>query len=100
VIRSEVVGLGEAMGRQLGRVHRKGNKEEKEWEQGRLEIRPKRLLGLNKVFSISDLTLGSNKIQIQMRFDLNSKTKALNQFKIKCSMKCNKEIFIKPKLIK
>jgi hypothetical protein len=65
---SEVAGPGEAMGRQLGRVHRKGNREEKEWELGRLENQAKRLLGLNKVFSISDLTLGSNQIQIRFKF--------------------------------
>jgi hypothetical protein len=66
---SEAAGPGEAMGRQLGRVHRKGNREEKEWELGWLEIRPKRLLGLNKVFSISDLTLGLNQIQIWFKFE-------------------------------
>jgi hypothetical protein len=65
---SEAAGPGEAMGRQLGRVHRKGNRKEKEWELGRLENQAKRLLGLNKVFSISDLTLGSNQIQIRFKF--------------------------------
>jgi hypothetical protein len=72
VTRSEAAGLGEAMGCLLGRVHKKGNREEKEWELGRLEIRPKRLLGLNKVFSISDLTLGMNQIQIRFKFKRNS----------------------------
>jgi hypothetical protein len=65
---SEAAGPVEAMGRQLGRVHRKGNRKEKEWELGRLENQAKRLLGLNKVFSISDLTLGSNQIQIRFKF--------------------------------
>jgi hypothetical protein len=65
---SEAARTGEAMGRQLGRVHRKGNREEREWELGRLENQAKRLLGLNKVFSISDLTLGSNRIQIRFKF--------------------------------
>jgi hypothetical protein len=95
---SEAARPGEAMGRQLGRVHRKGNREEKERELGRLEIQPKRLLGLNKVFSIFDITLGLNQTQIQFEFEW-SPTRILklkhsvNSKESAGGVKCNKQLY-------